>query len=856
MLFNPILIISPFFIILAGMLIRYGSDMEKAQRRFFFFLLIMGTLALVFNAITTPSTYESVNWPLFQLASLMVPALIGILALTILNIRSITRLHGMARIGAVILIVAQVVLLYPLQTNPMGNIGPFVLPGVIILVIGWALGYRRPRLAVLLSVLVLAGVFWAYHDIANTPPQEPTIGVLGFALPVGFYLISALVIVLPAVLITNALSAPAESSTAKDTRSHWSRILMLSLGLLLPFGAAYVVYWGTIWDGTNDGIFGIIVAQFAMLTAIGAGMLMALALRGKYLLAGLAFMVGMPLLLALMFSLGLQTSYHEIAEDRAAYIAQALAQFQSREGRYPQTLAELTPSDLPYIESPIMLPGEDWCYQGGTDFYRLASFYREYFSSPISLHIYQSAGEAPPGDWDCNGREAAVREQYPWPGGPSAYQPVQPTALPLSDLDFPKTVVDPLLDGVTTAPGSWSPDSAYFFFGAQTVEDTLTLHFLVQDTGEICPVDRQYTLADTLYGQHAWLPDGRVFYTDSQGKMVIITPCTDTITDVTDRLGDTFTRIAAYAPETGLMFLQGEATYWILDTASLTMRQVEGVMPNPYDFHWDNFAWLPGGEEVVISHLNGRDRTEGSTLYQVSGRTGAVINSLALDLASDQSAPFVEALAKEQVILSGEGGLLLVDLATDPPTVTDVMADIFHLEVTYPFEMSSTGWYTESGGESYYLVLRLNHPRNTALYWYHSTDDRIEILDNNRLTLLLMPDNQMWDMSPWEDQPTYVDKYEVITLENAASTLIQFPGHVPRSYPRLSFKYLPPTDQIVVASSQGIALHSLATGELNAFFDTGGAGFSPQLIVAPDGESIIVSKDFGPLYWLRVDEGK
>ncbi len=854
MLFNPTLLISALFVILAGLLIRHGSDTQKAQRRFFFFLLIMGTLALVFNAITTPPAYESVNWPLFQLASLMVPALIGILALTVLNIRSITRLHGAARISAVILIVAQVVLLYPLQTNPMGIIGPFVLPGVIVLVTGWVIGYRRPWLAILLSLVVLVGLFWAYHDIANTPPQEPTIGLFGFALPVGFYLISALVIGLPAVLITNALYTPDESSNMKETRSRLVRFVMLGLGLLLPFGAAYVVYWGTIWDGTNDGIFGVIVAQFAMLTAIGAGMLMALTLRGKTRLAGLAFMAGMPLLLALMFNLGLQTSYHQITEDRAAHIAQALAQFQSREGRYPQTLAELTPGDLPYIDSPVMIPGEDWCYQGDTDFYRLASFYREYFSSPISLHIYQSAGEAPPGDWDCDGREAVIREQYPWPGDPSAYQPVQPTALPPSDLDFPKTVVDPLLDGVTTAPGSWSPDSAYFFFGTQTVEDTLTLHFLVQDTGKICPVDRQYTLADTLYGHHAWLPDGRVFYIDSQGKVVIITPCTDTITDVTDILDDTFTQIGAYAPETGLILLQGEATYWILDTASLTMQRVEGITPNPYDFHWDNFAWLPGGEEVVISHLNGRDRTEGSTVYLVSGATGAVVNSLALNLAADQSPPFVEALIAGQVILSGEGDLLLIDLHTDPPAVTHVLPDIFDLEIAYPFEMSGAGWYAESGGESYYLVMRLNHPRNKALYWYHSADGRIGIIDNNLPTLLLMPDNQLWDMSPWENQPTYDDEYEVITLETGESTVIQFPGHVPRSYPRPDFKYLMPTDQIVVASSQGIALHSLATGELNAFFDTSGAGFSPQLIVSPDGKSVIVSKDFGPLYWLRPDD--
>jgi hypothetical protein len=484
------------------------------------------------------------------------------------------------------------------------------------------------------------------------------------------------------------------------------------------------------------------------------------------------------------------------------------------------------------------------------DYYRLGAFYREYFSSPVSLRVYESAGEAPTEDWDCDGREAAVLERFPSPmDNPAAFQPPQPTALPPSELEFPKTGVVPLLDGVTIAPGSWSPDSAYFFFGAQTIENATTLHFLVGDTGEICDVVGQFALVSELRSRHAWLPDGRLFFVNHEGQIVLLMPCSDEVTDITGQFHTTFTDIGAYAPETGLMLLQGEVTYWILDTASMTTQQIAGVTPNPYELHWDRFAWLPGGEQVVISHLNGRDRTEGSTLYLVSGTTGEVLNSLPLELASDQSAPFIEPLIDQQIVLSGEGDLLIVDLSADPPAVTNVMADIFELEIDYPNEMSSAGWYAD--GDGYYLVMRLNHPRNKALYWYHSTDKRITIVDNDRPTLTLLPDNQLWEMSIWEDQPSYQDEYEVITIESGESNIVKFPGHVPRGYPRLNFKYLAPTGQIAAASSQGVALHSLADGAMNVFWNLGGEGYAPALFVAPDGTALIAAQDYGPLYWLR-----
>jgi hypothetical protein len=834
--------IPALFVILAALLITHSADSDRIHRRYLLYFLVVGTLMLAVMVMADQISSEQGNWSLLQIGGLLTPALIGVLAFSILQLRAAAKMRQSTRIGVVVLVLAQVACLYLLRDSRL-EIGYLILPNVALLVIGWAVGNRNPWLAVILSLIILAGLWLMYQSSFN-PPPEPTNDGIRFSLQWAFYSIPALIIVMPAVLLTTALR-PAKN------RSRWTQVILRGLACVLPIFPAYTIYWGSVWDQTSDGLFGIAIAQPASIVAVGAGMLMVLALRGRYRLIGLGFMIVMPVIPFQAMQLGRQADYHAITEERADQIALAVDQYKTREGYYPAALTDLTPRDIGYIEQPMILVGETWCYQGGADYYRLGAFYREYFSSPVSLHIYDSAGEPPTQGWDCDGREAAVLEHYPAPDNPAAFQPPQPTALPSSELDFPKTAVEPVLGGIATAVGSWSPDSAYFFFGAQSSDNTTTLHFLDGATGEVCDAAGQFTLVTELRSRHAWLPDGRLFFVNYDGQVVLLTPCTDEVTDITDRLKAAITDIRAYAPETGRLLLQGNSAYWILDAKTLNMQQIEGVVPNPNDLHWDQFTWLPGGNQVVISHLNGHDRTEGSTLYLIAGETGQVVNSLALDLASDQSAPFIEPLIDQQIILSGEGDLLIVDLGTSPAAVTNVMADIFKLDIDYPNEMSSAGWYTEAGGQGYYLVMRLNHPRNKALYWYHSTDNSITTVDNNRSTLVLLPDNQLWDMSPWEDQPSYQDTYDVITLASGASTVVKFPGHVPRNYPRLSFKYLAPTAQIAVASSQGVALHEVTDGAMNRFWDVSGDGYAPALLVSPDGASLIAAKDYGPLYWLR-----
>jgi hypothetical protein len=119
-----------------------------------------------------------------------------------------------------------------------------------------------------------------------------------------------------------------------------------------------------------------------------------------------------PLLLFGAFRYGWAVSYHEITEKRANQIQHAIESFHIENGTYPEELRELVPNYLFWIPEPVILRGESWCYQGGRDFYQLGAYFREYFSTPLSLQIYASAGKFPVEIWDCEQRLPEMKARY------------------------------------------------------------------------------------------------------------------------------------------------------------------------------------------------------------------------------------------------------------------------------------------------------------------------------------------------------------------------------------------------------------------------------------------------------------
>jgi hypothetical protein len=192
----------------------------------------------------------------------------------------------------------------------------------------------------------------------------------------------------------------------------------------------------------------------------------------------------------------------------------------------------------------------------------------------------------------------------------------------------------------------------------------------------------------------------------------------------------------------GRLLFKTASEFWIFDGHSLTWHVIPDVAPNPYEAHWDNAAWQPDGELLAISRLNGRDASHGSTLFIINGDNGQLIHTLPLAEATDQSSPRVDWLGVQELLLGGSGVLRILDFSTEPPQSTDVVAEIFGLDLDFPDEVWGNGWEVDWQNGSYILTLQANHPRNQALYLYRSATGMVDVYDEAVSLLLLFPDGQ------------------------------------------------------------------------------------------------------------------
>jgi hypothetical protein len=354
-----------------------------------------------------------------------------------------------------------------------------------------------------------------------------------------------------------------------------------------------------------------------------------------------------------------------------------------------------------------------------------------------------------------------------------------------------------------------------------------------------------------LRQHHAWLPNGQLLLVDDTGQIVLLMPCAPGVQNVAPESAELFTEIMPDGGENGRVLCKSANEYRIFDGRTLTWRSIPGVTPNPYEAHWDKAAWQPGGETLAIARLNGRDASDGSTLYVIAGDTGEVIRSLPLAAATDQSAPRVDWLTPQELLLSSSGVLQVLDLSTDPPQSTDVMADIFGLDLDFPDEVGGHGWQVDWENGSYILTVQANLPRNQSLYLYHSATGRVDVYDGDANRLLLFPNGQMEQWTKLGTEPSGPDEFVLIDVEEEkVYPPLTIAGHTPRDYPRLSMAYLAGSAQLAVASSQGISLHTVPAGEMTTFWTLIGQGFAPSLRPASDGSALVAVRDQGNVYWI------
>lgn len=841
---NQLGILPALLLTLGGLLVLRTTEGEKAQRRFLLYLLVMGGLLLLALLIAIQMTPPQDNRPFWQVSALLTPVVIGVLALIVLHGKHLAAMRRGAQLLALLLAVglAGMVIRY---WNTQFDRAYSIVPGVLVLVLGWAVGRRFQKTAIFVAILLLFALF-GLNGLLSAPAGElpPPPPWLAVPLRIGIGALPWMLVVVPAVLITNSL----------QSRNGKSALLPIMLALGLLGYLAYSIFWASVWDHTSDGLGGLVLSQPSALVAVGTGMVMAVALSGWRRGLGLLFTLLVPLLLYQSFERGWQVSYHDLTEARAERIVQALAEYHQREGVYPSTLDALAPRYLLRVPQPVELLGETWCYQGGADSYRLGAFFREFFSMPVQLQVYAAVGE-PETIWACEEQLAVMKERYYSPmEDPAAMQPPLPTPLPPSEVASEAEALAPLPGEGNMVFGSWSPDSARFLLGQRDGAGSVAISFLNGQTGELCAAAGTYSfppLTVNLRDRHAWLPGGQLLLVEAHGQIVLLTPCVPGMQDVTPEFTELPTEILAQDPEKGRVLAKSTNEFLIFDALTLTWQPITGITPNPYEAHWDQAAWQPDGEQLAIARLNGRDASDGSTLFIIAGDTGQVLRSLPMTEASDQSAPSVDWLSPRELLLSSSGMLDILDLSTDPPQSTDVIAGIFGLDLDFPRELGGHGWQVDWESGDYILALQANRPRNRSFYLYQSATGAVDVYDEDSHLLLLFPNGQMEQWTKPETEPTYQDEFVLIDLSNGkVFPPLMISGHTPRDYPLLSMVYLPASARLAVASSQGVSLHSLPDGEMTTFWRLAGQGFAPSLRPAPDGSALVAMRDRGGLYWI------
>lgn len=854
----------PFVLIVAaGILVRKRGNPETAGRRTFLFLLLTSAVlwaAILINTWLSPHSYG--------FALLPAPMTSGIMALILLNLDDVP---GLSRRVKLLLLLA-LLLLLGLATMPLwaavmqGDLSQvemvFIATAAVanagLLATVWTLSRRHPAALALAAVGSLALFLgWSIAQLALPAERAPAwVSVLSAAV---YIALPTLVVATVATLAATGLKLT-RSPNRTEPPSRREMLGRLALAVVVLGAFLYTFAWAWLWDGTDDGLRGLVMITVSSMTATAAALVLALTSAGWRRWVGVAFPV---LLLALMQGTAsrawqdVENPTRHVTEERAGRIQEAVESYKEESGRYPGELADLVPGEMWWIPRPMILPAEEWCYQGGADYYRLGAIYKEHWSAPsITVRVYASAGTPPETEWHCDEKLAELQPHYDMVGsgtGPT------PEPLPTSAGPAGRTAIQPAISAQSLTVGDWSPDSAYLIFGLTQYVDAQTeidLHFLDAATGEVCRASQPEWTAgersDGLREHFAWLPDRRLLYVSEGGEMVAMTPCADDVEALAGRYPVTFTGAASFDPQSEHILLKSEDGYWLMDGRSLEVKEIPDIRLTGLESPWTWYDWSPGSERLAISLLDELETSTSATLYIVNVAAAEVEKNLPLADASMTNIPVVEWLTPEKLLV--HSGLLEVDIGSDPPQTTDLLQDVFLLDLAYPMDFSSMDSLSNPAGEGYYVGVRANHPRNQAVYLYTSETAEVEVFEHDTHTLLFFPDGEWMALPQWEDDPSYRDEYELVWIERPGETeRLTVEGHTPRDHPQIFPRYLPALSQLAVSSSQGVSLVSIPDGEMVAFWElAGGSGSGIRIVPSPDGKALAVVASGVGLYQISL----
>jgi hypothetical protein len=328
----------------------------------------------------------------------------------------------------------------------------FYLLALIALILGIWLGARffwgplRPGQLVLLALscwLAVSGLAWAARTLSHRVWVYAGLLILPvLCLPASFVVkiypirgagpfgsemaltILAMIctaVVVAALLLHSGLSLHKgwrNQDAVNDSDSKRRRLVGILAGInlilsaLLLAKALHSFYWFMVWDSTTDPL-GHYWLYFPILAVLFSGVLLSLTLPGRIKLASLTYLLLIPALV-LVAVRAQRVDFRQLTDERAERVSQAIERYYARQGRYPRDLRQVTPWYLSSFPGPVIIYGQDWCYDGGDAQYRLGYVYREHWSDPrLSGQIYRAKGHVSDLSAMCKEEIVAIQTRYP-----------------------------------------------------------------------------------------------------------------------------------------------------------------------------------------------------------------------------------------------------------------------------------------------------------------------------------------------------------------------------------------------------------------------------------------------------------
>jgi hypothetical protein len=847
-------ILPALLVALTGVFIQYFNQ-ERARPRLF--LLAVFTLAGInwakyLYALFFPDPYSMLTLIMHYLFQ---GATVGLLTLAIVFLPAVKQLNRLQK-WATLMIGILGLWGYILQDRRATGLLSDILIQVGLFIIVWVLFFNSPRKTLFLGLFSLVTLIninseWiAKQTGASAPPYY----LVAIAL-IGFYGSGILTVVASGLLLKNGL-AKTEGTTDISTplrvkKAGLIRFLSLAGCIILPTYLIYSIYWGSVWDQTDDGLLGIFLSQQAATAAIALGILLPLVLTGRRKLAGFLFGIILPILFIQAFTRGWEVDYHKLTEQRAERIAAALENYHARNGSYPKNLSQLVPRDILIIPKPVIFKGYSWCYQVGESSYRLGAAYRDNFGMPgVETRIYQSVGNPPAISWGCDSDVAILNERYTFDfstGSENVFFSPTPEGQPTSAVVYQKELVEPIFTGGQLQTLNWSLDGRYLAFSEEIAEVNQYIsevYFLDTVNRKVCPANISLLLFPAkipINYRTAWLSTGELIYLDDSGQLIALTPCSEKTRLLSVGVDGELRGIYSARIPTRDIILETTTGYWIFSSDGSTLNQLQGFSPSIDENSRTQFEWSPDGTRLAVSHLPPQETVYRVSILNITNREVQI--SLPILPNSTDFPPRLEWQTDQHILLYVANRLSILDLQSTPPQETNILKDIFQLDITYPDDVSSfVSMPAMPGSAEFFIGIRLNHPRNQAAYIYSSSSGQVQRIDAEP-NLLLFFSNEKWStLDLFQPVPDYRDVYQVEWFgQPEKSTELRIDGHTPRRYPDLFVRLLPEPGLGIFGSSQGISIVSIPDGAVLNFYELAGSTLEPTMLISPDQTLLVAA---------------